>query len=452
MKSGFKLLLVTLPIALTGLGFLVYTVKNKPGADRIEIAERVTAVRVVRVKNQSVAPRASGFGLVEPARTFDAIAQVGGTAEYVNPLLKKGDILPAGAVILRLSQADFRLAVAQARANIRAAEGKLAEITVSGENLQSALEIEKQSLEISQKDLARVEKLHMAGTASLAALDAARSKHLQQRQKVQSLASSLALLPTQRLVQTEQIAASQAALETAELNLARTELTLPFPARVGVVSVEKGQLVRIGQIVASFDGIGTAEVEAQIPAADMQRVFQENNNGSKSIGLVLPSIPGMFEKQEINASVHMQLGQSRLEWQAKMDRISNTVDPKTGTVGVIVQVENAYAGAVLGKRPPLAKGMFVEVTIEARPIEGILIPRSALDNGKVMVVDAENRLRLLPVKTRLVQEDIALVSGGLEPDMKLVVSRPIPMIEGMLLDPREDTELMGQLALAGQEK
>src|SRR5690606_2569207 len=112
---GLKLALVTLPLALVGVGILALIIARNPPPDRNELAERATAVRVIVAQSQAVAPVLTGFGVVNPARTFEAIAEVGGTAEYVNPSLDQGAIIPAGDVLLRLSPADFNLAIAQAR-------------------------------------------------------------------------------------------------------------------------------------------------------------------------------------------------------------------------------------------------------------------------------------------------------------------------------------------------
>jgi membrane fusion protein, multidrug efflux system len=142
MKNGFKLVLITLPIAAIGAGILALVVSSKAPPARIEIAERANAVRVIVAQTQAITPTVVGFGLVAPVRAFEAIAQVGGTVEYVNPALRDGQILPAGTVLVRLSPADFNLAIAQARANIRAAEARLAEIEVSEANQRAALEIE----------------------------------------------------------------------------------------------------------------------------------------------------------------------------------------------------------------------------------------------------------------------------------------------------------------------
>ena len=449
MRSGFKLVFMTLPLVLAGVGFVAYTIINKPAPTQIEVAERASAVRVITATKTSLAPTASGFGLITPARSYEAISQVTGTAEYVNPLLKKGDILPEGAVLLRLSASDYNLAIAQARANIRSGEARLAEIAVSEANLKSALAIEEETLDLKSKDLERVERLYEAGTASQSARDGSKAAYLAQRQKVQNLQSSIALLPTQKLVQTEQIAVYQASLQTAELNLARTELRLPFAARVAAVSVEVGQLVRTGQTVAMFDGVKNAEVEAQIPAADLQKLFQPHETQTQGFALNPSAISEVLAGLGLTANVRLKLGETTIEWPATLDRISNSIDPKSGTVGVIVRVENAYSSAELGKRPPLTKGMFVEVTLDADPVEGIIIPRSALRNGQVMLADSENRLRLVPVAPRLVQDDVVLINQEIDQGAQVVVSAPVPLIDGMLLDLHPDSDLMEQLSKAG---
>ncbi|MCK4712704.1 MAG: hypothetical protein KAT26_07480, partial [Marinosulfonomonas sp.] len=115
-------------------------------------------------------------------------------------------------------------------------------------------------------------------------------------------------------------------------------------------------------------------------------------------------------------------------------------------------IDNAYTSAELGRRPPLTKGMFVEVTLDANPVEGIIIPRSALRGGQIMLVDGDGRLKLLPVTPHLVQGDIALITEGVSDGAQIVVSVPVPMVEGMLLDLHPDTDLMQTLAKAGVAK
>lgn len=442
MKNGFKLIYITLPLLAAGAAFVGYTIKNKPAPQRVEIAERATAVRVITAKSRSLTPEIIGYGYVKPARTYDAISRVNAEAEYVHPDLKNGAILQEGTEILRLSKVDFALAVAQAKANIRAANARLAEISINQENLAAALEIEKQVFGLKEKELERIERLVKAGTAAQTALDNTRSAYLAQRQKVTSLESSLALIPTQKTAQTEQIAVYESNLASAEINLQRTVLTLPFSARVGAIFVEQGQFVKAGQSVAKFDGVDAAEIEAQIPVSGLRILLQASGANPTTNAAQLPEF---FAQLGIKAVVQLELGDGIVEWDGQVDRISDTVDQKSGTIGVIIRVSDAYKSAQVGTRPPLTKGMFVKVALSAAPVNGIIIPRSALVNGNAMVLNDENRLELQVVTPKLVQGELALLKDGIDENTRIVVSKPSPMMEGMLLDPHDDPALMLRL-------
>jgi len=447
MKPIVKLLFITVPIVVAGAFVLGNIVANKKPPARVELTERATAVRVIEAQEMAIRPSLTGFGLVAPARTYEAISQVGGTADYVNPALRKGEILPEGAVLLRLSPEDFNLAIAQARANIRAAEAKMAELTVSEDNQRAALAIEEDALALKATDLERSESLFASQTISQSVLDGARAAHLAQSQKVQGIRSGLALLPTQREAQTEQIAVSRASLASAELNLARSEITLPFAARVALATVERGQFVKAGQTIASFDGIAAAEAEAQVSVADLSRLLGDARAQAGLSVFDPEAMSSVLKELGIEATVRLQLGEQVAEWPATLDRISNVIDPKSGTLGVIVRVESAYGGE---GRPPLTKGMFVEVELTAPPTTGVVIPRAALDQGRVLLADDDGRLVVLPVQPTLVQGDIALLRAGLPAGSRVVVSTPRPVIPGMLLDVTLDEALMQSLMEAAQ--
>ncbi|MCK8463430.1 hypothetical protein MUY35_06160 [Aliiroseovarius sp. S1339] len=445
MKTGLKLALITLPIALIGAAILAYVISNKAPPERIELAERASAVRVVAAETRQIAPTLVGFGVVAPARTFQAIAEVGGTVDYVNPALRDGQILPAGSVLLRLSPTDFNLAIAQANANIRAAEARLAELDISEANQRAALEIEREALAVKAADLARADKLFTAGTITQTARDAARSAHLAQRQKVQGIDGTLALLPTQRAVQTEQIALYRTNLATAQRNLVRSEMTVPFIARVATHSVEVGQFLKAGQAAATLDGVDQAEVVVQVSMDSFRTLVRSGQRGTATLPLDPSRMTETLHELGLNALVRLRLGDEVVTWPAQVDRISDGIDPKTGTVGVVVQVNNAYGQSGNGNRPPLTKGMFVDVVLSSEPVSGIVVPRSALRDGQIFLAEADNRLRIVPVTPQLVQGAIAMLGDEIGEGSQIVLSPPNPVIEGALLDLHPDTELMNRL-------
>ncbi len=66
------------------------------------------------------------------------------------------------------------------------------------------------------------------------------------------------------------MAAAEAAARQAELELARTEVRVPFAALVRSEQVEVGQYVRLGSPVASLVGTGEAEVVVPVAAEDLR--------------------------------------------------------------------------------------------------------------------------------------------------------------------------------------
>lgn len=445
MKSGFKLLLITLPLAAIGVGILGYVISSSKPPERIEIAERATAVRVITAQTRPVTPAITGFGIVAPERTFEAIAEVGGRIDYVNPGLRDGQILAAGEILFRLSPADFNLAIAQAKANIRAAEAKLAELDVSEQNQRSALGIEREALAVKTSDLERAEALFTGGTMAQGTRDATRAAHLAQRQKVQGIESTLALFPTQRAVQTEQIAVYEASLATAELNMARSEIALPFAARVASHSIEVGQYLKPGQTAATLDGIARAEVDVQLSMESFRGLVRLGQSALPELLLEPSKMTQALQSLGLGAELRLRLGDEVVTWPATVDRISDGIDQQSGTVGVVVVVENAYDNTGQDARPPLTKGMFVEVVLSAAPMQGVVLPRSALRDGMVFMADADNRLRSLAATPQLEQGEIAVFSGAIPEGSRIVLVPPVPVIEGQLLDPHTDEAVMTRL-------
>lgn len=452
MNNILKFVLITLPIVGLGAGFLAYTVSNSPPPDQHSLTERATHVSVILAETQSIRPAISGFGRVEPARVYEAVTQVAGTADYVNPALRRGEILPEGSVLVRLSPTDFNLAIAQSRTAIRTAEARLEELSVAGDNFLASVEIERETLILREQDLARAERLFQAGSTSQSSRDAAHTSVLAQRQRVQGIESSIALLPTQRAVLVEQIAASGISLEQAELNLARTELTLPYTARVSLVAVETGEFVRSGSMVAELDGVDAAEVEAQINLASLRNLLRLAAPSGGLPPLDPSAMSETIRNLNLIATVNLHLGGDTVSWPATVDRLSDTIDPRTGAVGVIVRVEDAYGSAEPGSRPPLTQGMFVEVVLTAPPLDGLVLPRTALRGGVVLLVDGEDRLQRRAVTPHLVQNGILVVTEGLEVGARVLISPPVPTITGMLLQAHLDDALMADIRAMGVDE
>jgi multidrug efflux pump subunit AcrA (membrane-fusion protein) len=136
------------------------------------------------------------------------------------------------------------------------------------------------------------------------------------------------------------------------------------------------------------------------------------------------------------------MGTTIAEWSAEFVRFSDNVDPQTRTMGVVVAVDRPFEKIDPGTRPPLSKGMFVQVLLQGKPQPGrIVVPRSAVRDGIVYLADAENRLRRQPVELLFNQGELSVIASGIEAGERIVVSDLVPAVSGMQLETRPDEEL-----------
>jgi multidrug efflux pump subunit AcrA (membrane-fusion protein) len=438
-----RLLSFLIPIGIGAALLFSFILLRKPPPQKAP-EELTRSVRIITIKKGEFTPRLSGYGVVSPERTWDAVAQVSGRVAFVDPDFRRGAILQKGTEIIRISPQDYKIAIEQAKANIRASEAKLAELKAQEDNARRSLEIEKRSLAIKQEDLNRKQKLLQRGTVAQSTVDVEQRAFLTQQARAQNLENTLKLIPSQRNAQKQQIEVNKAQLETAELNLKRTSITLPFTARVASVSVEETQFVGVGAKLGSADGIETAEVNVQIPLNQFRSFATVVTKGQPQMPRVVTvqTFRKIMERLGLTALISMHFDDQAITWEGKVSRISDTIDPKTRTIGAIVKVNDPYVDVKPGIRPPLVKNMFVEAELRATPLKDqIVIPRSALHVDKVYLANKNNRLEIKPVKIKLLQGERAVIESGLSAGERLVVSDLSPAIPNMLLAPVEDNEL-----------
>ncbi|KAA5606001.1 efflux RND transporter periplasmic adaptor subunit [Roseospira marina] len=425
------------PLALGVLLILVLAGGKAPPVHADGAAEAARPARFIVVPEVALVPRASGFGQVSPQDIWQAVAQVAGRVVAVNDNLKRGAILPEGAEIARIDPATYALTVRQRETDLR-------ELEVREENARASIAIEERTLEVARRDLARQRDLRRSGAASQATLDQAERTVLTGEQSLQNLRNTLNLLPAQR-------ALAEAKLEQARLDLTNTSITAPFAIRISQVNVAESQFATVGQVLAEGDSIAVSEVEAQFTYGELLPLI-----GGVSGDAIRRAVreDRMGAAAGITATVRLQTGGTVnrvMTWPGRVVRVSDTIDPKTRTAGIIVAVEDSYERAIPGVRPPLVKNMFVEVELTGPVIPGaVVIPRLAMHGGAVYLLDADDRLVKRPVTIRFTQGDLAVIEQGLAPGDRLVVTDLMPAVAGMLLDPRRDDAARDRLIAAAE--
>jgi RND family efflux transporter MFP subunit len=266
---------------------------------------------------------------------------------------------------------------------------------------------------------------------------------LGQAQRVQEQTNLLNLLPTRKQSQEANLDLKKAQLEQAKLDLEHTEIPAPFDCRLGEVELELDQYVVAGEKLFEAYSIDLAEVEAQVLPIDVRRLFQQSEAPAFVAGISMERLREIFK---VKAMVEMASTDISARWPAKFMRVRESLDPHTRTIGLVVGVEKPYENVIPGRRPPLLAGAYCRVTFTGPTRDGqIIVPRSAIRDGHVFVLDAENRLRQKSVRVDFVQDEFAVVGEGLAGGETLVVSNPTPAIVGMLVEPLDDPVLLKRL-------
>jgi len=120
------------------IGVIAFLSAIKPQPEQAEQEVRGFAVFVEQATPESVRLSVSTQGEVRPRREIDVIPQVAGKLEYLAPSFVAGGFYEEGDVLMRIEEADYRLAVARADAEVARA--------------QRALERENAEAEIARRD------------------------------------------------------------------------------------------------------------------------------------------------------------------------------------------------------------------------------------------------------------------------------------------------------------
>lgn len=433
-----KYALAVAPVLLA-VAVVVLLARTRPGPSRREHIERVRPLRVINVPAVELVPKSFGYGLAGPARVWQAVAEVGGRAVFVSPNVQPGRMVEKGETLLRIDPSDYELAVARLRASIAEARARMRELDAEERNRQASLEIERQSLALAETSLARLRENLERGVVPPDEVDREERNVLQQRQAIQEIENALATLPSRRDALEAALEAHEANLKQAELDLERTVVRSPFNCRLGDARLQEGQYVNAGQVLFDAHGTDAMEIEASFRPEQLRALLPPERRGDLDFGM---SMEALRELLDLTVAVRMRSGDWEAVWEARFDRIREVVDPRTRAIKVVATVEDPFGKVVPGVRPALTSGMYCEVELRAPPRPRIVVvPRGAVRDGHVYVLDGEGRLRSRPVQTGRPQSGFVIVESGLSGGETVVVSDPAPAIEGMKVDPVPDDDL-----------
>lgn len=376
-----KVLLPIVAVALSFGGAAIMVATSSP-VEGSPAARQPQPVRVVEVRLQTVQLKVLSQGTVAPRTESALIPEVSGPVVWVSPSLVSGGYFEQGDVLLRIDGRDYQAALERARANLARAQGEY----------KHALQVLERQRGLASRDI-----------VSPAALDDA--------QRTEQVAGAA-------------LREARVRLDEAERDLARTELRAPFSGRVREERVDVGQFLSRGSSFATL--YATDIVEVRLPVPDYQLAY-----------LDVPLWGGELAGELPEVTLRARFAGQEHTWQGQIVRTEGEIDAKSRMVHVVARVENPYATSPGSSRPPLAVGLFVQAEIAGRSAQDVtLVPRSAMrDRSQLLVVDAQNRLRLRAVEVLRIERDDVLIRAGLEPGEMVCISQLQTVVEGMEVRP-----------------
>jgi multidrug efflux pump subunit AcrA (membrane-fusion protein) len=437
-----------LPIIFVGCILLaVLVVKLQPAMQHEPTAGLVTPVNVITISQYSVKPAIQGFGVVEPDILLEAKAEIAGKIVYVHPQLRNGTVFPKDTVVIRIEQDDFQLTLKQAEADTSSSLAKLREIKTKLTNTRVDLKLAKQKLVLAKKDLERGKMLLEKNFVSEFAVDSQQSNVIKLQQEVQNLRTLLKTLPEQQASLEASLDNTKAGVQSQQRNLDKTTIRVPFNARISQLAVKENQFVSQGALLFSAQTTDKILINAQFPLEQFRTIAKDFGESTELIRQAFQSgfSDNLFTQLGLSANVRLANDDSAV-WQAKVERISSRLDPVTRTLGVIISVDRPNEQIEPGIKPPLLEGMYTEISIEGKPKAFYLIPRDALHQGELFLVNAADQLERRAIKPDQLQDSMALFSTGLEAGEQLIISDLFPAISGMALQPIKDPAMQEKIA------
>jgi HlyD family secretion protein len=365
-------------------------------------------VRAEKVVLEDITNVISTNGKIEPLHNFEAHAPAPATVKRV--LVRQGDHVKAGQLLLELDDADAKAQAARALAQLRAAEADLHSVQAGGTNdelFSTRAELNKAQAERddARRNLQAIQKLQTTGAASPAEVQAAQERLKRAETDIQLQEEKLKSRFSSSDVQKVQASAAQAraAYAAAQDLLSNTIIRSTTAGSVYELPVKQGSYVTGGQLLVQVADMDKVAVRAYVDEPDIGKLAQ-----GQTVDLKWDAIPGRI-------------------WVGSLTRVPTVVTTVgTRTVGeVTCEIANPDH--------KLLPNVNVNVTIiTSRHSDALTVARESLhelDGKRFVYVIAGDKLRSQEVQTGITSltraEIVKGVSAGETIAMGAVNSQPL---------------------------
>jgi RND family efflux transporter MFP subunit len=388
MSRKIKRALLITGIFVAAFGGAFLLGNLKPPPQTRDLPDPAPLVEVLELQSYDANFRIASQGTVRPRTETVLSAEISGAIVEISPKFVAGGVFRAGESLMRIDPTNYEVAVVRAEATLKQRR------------------IEFDGAERLRSQGYRAESEYASAAAALAA--------------------------------------AEADLVNARRNLERTSISLPYDGMVRSKEADLGQYVNPGtRLGVTF---ATDYAEVRLPLIDQDLAFVELPGAadvSRTGGAAGPSVT-------LSA---IQQGQMR-QWPATIVRTEGVVDENSRVTHAVAQIEDPYRLNAPGDGlPPVPMGTFVTADIEGKSVDNVVrVPRIALRaNNELMIVDAENRLRLRSVDVMRADGQHAYLRSGAVAGERICLTTIESPLDGMLVR-IEGESAAGQRQLADTER
>ena len=234
-------------------------------------------VRAATVQRGPIRSLVSTNGKIEPTQNFEAHAPISTTVKRL--LVKEGDHVRKGQLLLQLDDADIRTQAARAQAQVKAAQADQSALKTGGTQeevltLNTQLVKARSARDAAQRNLDSLHRLQQDGAASPGEVR-------QAEDALQRTLADVTLLEQKQKdryskPETARIEAlgaeAQAAYDAAENALLKSSVRAPFDGMVYSLPVKQGAFVQAGDLLLQEADLSSVLVRAFVDEPDVGRL------------------------------------------------------------------------------------------------------------------------------------------------------------------------------------
>jgi RND family efflux transporter MFP subunit len=348
------------------------------------------AVTAAKPRTQTVTDFDEYVGRFIAVDSVEIRARVSGYLQKV--AFKDGQLVKQGDLLFTIDRRPFETALAQVRAMLAQARANLA---------------------YAESDLARASQLVRDRTIT--------EQTFEQRTQAKRVAEA-------------SVAAQEAAVRQAELDLQFTELRAPISGRIGDRRVSEGNLVTGGTsgnttLLATIVSIDPIRFEFTFDEASFLR-YERFGKESKDV-----------TGREAGVEVAVKLiDEADFARKGRMDFVDNVIERSSGTIRGRASLANPDG--------VFTPGMFGRVRVPASPpYQALLLPDTAIGSEQVrkyvLVIDGESIARIKYVTLGQLVGDLRVIKDGIAADDRVIVNGLMRARPGAKVAPQEETPAPG---------